>query len=61
LINKFIINCLDAQDLGREFHYNWVILLLAMVVWKPPPHQKYDQQLSVVPDIEITRAPTHQG
>jgi hypothetical protein len=36
LLNEFIDDFLDAQNFGKEFHYSWILLLLAMVLWHPP-------------------------
>jgi hypothetical protein len=35
LPNEFIGYCLDSQDSMKEFHYSWILLLLAMVLWRP--------------------------
>ena len=32
LPNEFIGYCLDSQDSMKEFHYSWILLLLAMVL-----------------------------
>jgi hypothetical protein len=36
ILNEFIDDFLDAQNLGKDFHYSWILLLLAMVLWKAP-------------------------
>ena len=40
-MNKFVQDCLDMYDLWKEFHYSWVILLLEMITWNPPPRREY--------------------
>jgi hypothetical protein len=42
LLNEFVDDCLEAQNLGKEFHYNWVILLIAMILWRPPHGHEED-------------------
>jgi hypothetical protein len=36
LVNELEKDCHEAQDLGYEFHYNWLIILIAFVTWKMP-------------------------
>jgi hypothetical protein len=36
LLNLFLYDCKDAQDLGIEFHYSWLITLIAFMGWKEP-------------------------
>jgi hypothetical protein len=36
LVNKLEKVCREAQDLGYEFHYNWLIVLIIFVAWKMP-------------------------
>jgi hypothetical protein len=38
LLNLFLDNCKDVQDLGIEFHYSWLLILIAMIVWKEPKY-----------------------
>jgi hypothetical protein len=37
LLNLFLDDCKDAQDLGTEFHYSWLMILIALIGWKDPP------------------------
>jgi hypothetical protein len=34
LLNLFLADCKDAQDLGTEFHYSWLITLIAFMGWR---------------------------
>jgi hypothetical protein len=34
LLNFFLDDYMDAQDLGTEFHYSWLIILIAIMGWK---------------------------
>jgi hypothetical protein len=34
LVNELEKNCREAQDLGYEFHYSWLIILIGFVSWK---------------------------
>jgi hypothetical protein len=36
LLNQFLIDCHDAQDNGTEFHYSWLIILIALAGWQEP-------------------------
>jgi hypothetical protein len=36
LLNLFLDDCKDAQDLGTKFHYSWLIMLIAIMGWKEP-------------------------
>jgi hypothetical protein len=42
LLNKFVYDILEVKDLGKEFHYSWILLILAMIPWKPPLVHKYE-------------------
>jgi hypothetical protein len=34
LLKLFLDDCKDAQDLGTEFHYSWLITLIAFMRWR---------------------------
>ena len=36
LVNQFLTNCIEAQEKGTEFHYAWLLILIALVGWKEP-------------------------
>jgi len=36
LINELEKYCHEAQDLGYDFHFSWLIVLIAFVAWKIP-------------------------
>jgi hypothetical protein len=36
LVNQFLIDCIEAQEKGMEFHYAWLLILIALVGWKEP-------------------------
>jgi hypothetical protein len=36
LVNDIEKDCHKAQDLGYEFHYSWMIILITFVAWKMP-------------------------
>jgi hypothetical protein len=38
LLNLFLDECKDAQDLGTEFHYSWMMILITLIGWKEPPY-----------------------
>jgi hypothetical protein len=43
LLNEFIDDCLEAQDLDKEFHYWPMLLLIVMILWRPPPPGHEDE------------------
>jgi hypothetical protein len=47
LVNELEKYCREAQDLGYEFHYSWLIILIAFVAWKMPEGATF-------PEIEPT-------
>jgi hypothetical protein len=34
LLNLFLEDCKDTQDLGTDFHYSWLLILIALVGWR---------------------------
>jgi hypothetical protein len=36
LLNLFMDDCKDAQDIGTEFHYSWLIMLIVFMGWREP-------------------------
>ena len=36
LLNQFLIDCEEAQDKGTEFHYSWLLILIALSMWMEP-------------------------
>jgi hypothetical protein len=36
LLNLFLDDCKDGQDLGTEFHYSCLIMLIAFMGWREP-------------------------
>jgi hypothetical protein len=34
LLNLFLDDCKDTRDLGTEFHYSWLLILIALLGWK---------------------------
>jgi hypothetical protein len=36
LLNLFLDDCKDVQDLGTKFHYSWLLILIALIGWKEP-------------------------
>ena len=36
LLNMFLDDWKDAQDLGIKFHYSWLLMLIAIMGWKEP-------------------------
>jgi hypothetical protein len=31
LVNQFLVDCTEAWDKGMEFHYAWLLILIALV------------------------------
>jgi hypothetical protein len=38
LLNLFQVDCKDVQDLGTEFHYSWLLTLIAFMGWREPEY-----------------------
>jgi hypothetical protein len=38
LLNLFQVDCKDTQDLGTEFHYSWLLTLIAFMGWREPEY-----------------------
>ena len=36
LVNELEKDYHEARDLGNEFHYSWLIILITFVTWKMP-------------------------
>jgi hypothetical protein len=36
LVNQLEIDCKEAQDQGHEFHFSWLLILIAFVAWELP-------------------------
>jgi hypothetical protein len=34
LVNQLELDCREAQDQGYEFHFRWLLILIAFVVWE---------------------------
>jgi hypothetical protein len=41
LLNQFLVDCRDAQDNGTEFHYSWLIILIALAGWQEPKFSSF--------------------
>jgi hypothetical protein len=45
LLNLFLDDCNNAQDLGSKFHYSWLIILIALIGWGEPKYNGFYQRL----------------
>jgi hypothetical protein len=36
LVNQLEIDCREAQDQVHEFHFSWLLILIAFFTWEPP-------------------------
>jgi hypothetical protein len=52
LLNQFLLDYHDAQDNGTEFHYSWLIILIALARWQDP---KFSAFLNRVGKFYTTR------
>jgi hypothetical protein len=41
LLNSFLEDCKDAQDWGSEFHYSWLLILIALMGWQEPTYNLF--------------------
>jgi hypothetical protein len=45
LVNQLELDCREAQDQGYEFHFSWLLILVAFIAWEMPEGATF-------PDIE---------
>jgi hypothetical protein len=36
LVNQLELDCREAQDQGYEFHFSWLLILIAFISWEMP-------------------------
>ena len=36
LVNQLELDCREAQDQGYEFHFSWLLILIAFTTWEMP-------------------------
>jgi hypothetical protein len=36
LVNQLELDCREAQDQGYEFHFSWLLILIAFIAWEMP-------------------------
>jgi hypothetical protein len=53
LLNELEKDCREAQDLGYEFHYNWLIILIAFVAWRMPKGVTFQEIKSSAPLVTL--------
>jgi hypothetical protein len=41
LLNSFLEDCKDSQYWGSEFHYSWLLILIALMGWKKPTYSLF--------------------
>ena len=49
LVNELNNDCLEAQDKGYEFHFSWLLILIAFVAWQEPTGAKFPEIDSTEP------------
>jgi hypothetical protein len=47
LLNLFLEDCKDAQDLGTKFHYSWLLILIALIEWKEPKYSFFSTRPNI--------------
>ena len=35
-VNEFIQHFVESQDVSKDFHYSWILVLAIMISWSPP-------------------------
>jgi hypothetical protein len=45
LLNYFLKDYKDTQYWGSEFHYSWLLILIALVGWKEPVYSMFLQRV----------------
>jgi hypothetical protein len=46
LLNLFLDDCRDVQDLGTKFHYSWLLILIALIGWREPQYTYFCERTS---------------
>jgi hypothetical protein len=41
LINELEKDCREVQYQGYEFHFNWLLILIAFIAWEMPEREKF--------------------
>jgi hypothetical protein len=41
LVKNLEKECREAQDQGYEFHFSWILMLIAFVTWKMPEGETF--------------------
>jgi hypothetical protein len=41
LLNLFMEDYKDVQDLNTEFHYLWLLMLITLMGWREPPYSYF--------------------
>ena len=36
LVNQLDLDCREAQDQGYDFHFSWLLILIAFITWELP-------------------------
>lgn len=50
LANEFMEGCFEAQENNSNFHYVWLLVLITLEIWRPPPNEMFEtpQQMDFV-------------
>jgi len=41
IAHEFLLDCKEAQERNLNFHYSWLLVLIALVAWKEPPEAQF--------------------
>jgi hypothetical protein len=41
LLNQFLLDYIEAQDKGMEFHYPWLLILISFIAWGEPEDTQF--------------------
>jgi hypothetical protein len=55
LLDLFLDDYKDAQDLGTEFHYSWLIILITLVGWGEPKYNGFYPRLGKCHTTKYTK------
>jgi hypothetical protein len=53
LLNLFLEDCRDAQDLGTKFHYSWLLILITLIGWREPQYTYFCERTSHCPQQQV--------
>jgi hypothetical protein len=48
LLNQFLIDCTKSHDIGMEFHYSWLLIMIVFATWNEPSDETDYARLGLI-------------